>query len=170
MSSWFMRHKSRYCGGGFTLIEVMVGVVLVGIAIVALLVANGAFTQVNAAGIDISTAEFLIEQLRELTAALPVVDPESGTGTFGPESGETSVANYDDLDDFHNAMISPPADVTGAPLTEFASFTQGVTVQNVSPTDFDVVVGQHGDFVRVTVSILRNGRAISSASWIRARY
>ncbi len=156
---------------GFTLIEVLVAVVLIGIAIAALLAANGAYTQVNGAGIDLSTAEFLIEQLRELTAVLPVVDPDTGTSYFGPESGETTVSAYNDLDDFDGATICPPVDVTGAPLTEFASFTQQVSVENVSASSLETVVADHGsDFVRVTVTILQNNRPISSANWIRARY
>lgn len=156
---------------GFSLIEVLVAVVIVGIAITSLLAANGAFTQVNGAGIDLSTAEFLIEQFREMTAMLPVVDPQTGKTTFGPESGETTLAAWDDLDDFDNAAICPPVDVSRTPLTEFASFTQQVRVENVSAASLDTVVADHGsDFVRITVTILQNNTAISSASWIRARY
>jgi len=73
---------------------VLIAVVLVGLAITALLVANSSFTIANGAGTDLSTAEFLIEQIRELTAMLPVIDPQSSTTTFGPE--ETNLADYDD--------------------------------------------------------------------------
>ena len=156
---------------GLSLVEVLVAVVLVGIAVAALLVANGAYTQVNGAGVDLSTAEFLIEQMREMTATLPVVDPSTGTATFGPESGEATVADWDDVDDFDNAMISPPIDCEKMPLAEFASFTQRVVVENVSAANLGTVVADHGsDFVRITVTILQNGSSISSASWIRARY
>lgn len=134
---------------GFTLIEVLVAVILVGIAIASLLAANGAYTQVNGAGIDLSTAEFLIEQVRERSTALP----------------------YDDLDDFDDAAICPPVDAEGTPLAEFASFTQQIAVENVSAASLDTVVADGAsDFVRFTVTILQNGSSISSASWIRARY
>jgi prepilin-type N-terminal cleavage/methylation domain-containing protein len=165
--------KQGRAGGraGFSLVEVLVAVVLVGVAIAALLAANGAFTQVNGAGIDLSTAEFLIEQLRERTAMLPVIDADTGMTTFGPETGETTAAAYDDLDDFDNAPLCPPVDAEGMPLAEFASFTQQVTVENVSDASLDTVVGDHdSDFVRFTVTILQNNATISSASWIRARY
>lgn len=154
---------------GFTLIEVMFAVMLVGIAIAGLVGANIAFTRANGAGADMSTAEFLIEQIRELTSTLAVIDPQTGTGTFGPEEG--SVANYDDLDDFDNATFSPPIDVTAANLTDFAAFSQQVTVQNVNASNFGSVVSDHGsDFVKVTVSVSLNNKVISSASWIRALY
>jgi prepilin-type N-terminal cleavage/methylation domain-containing protein len=154
---------------GFSLIEVMFAVLLVGLAIAAIVGANAAFTKANGAGADISTAEFLLEQIKELTATVAVVDPETETATFGAEEG--SVGLYDDLDDFDGASFSPPigADRTG--LTDFGAFTQQVTVQNVSASDFESVVADHSsDFVRVSVKVLLNSKEISSASWIRARY
>ena len=54
-----MRHRS-----GFTLVEVLIAVALIGLAIASLLVANISFTKANSAGMDLSTAEVLIEQIR----------------------------------------------------------------------------------------------------------
>jgi prepilin-type N-terminal cleavage/methylation domain-containing protein len=154
---------------GFSLIEVMIAVVLVGLSITALVVASGSFTMANSAGADLSTAEFLVEQIRELTTLLPVVDPQTTTATFGPE--EASLASYDDLDDFDTATFSPPINANRAVLNDFAGFSQQVTVQNVSSANFDTVVADHSTpFVRISVDVRRNGELISSASWIRARY
>ena len=46
---------------GFTLIEVLVAVVLIGLAIASLVAANSSFTRANGAGVNLSTAEFGIE-------------------------------------------------------------------------------------------------------------
>jgi len=155
---------------GFSLIEVLIGIVLVALAVTSLMVANGAFTKANDAGVDLSTAEFLIEQIRELTTLLAVVDPESGISTFGPETGET-LASYDDLDDFDGANFSPPISVNRGLLNNFATFTQQITVENVSASNFEQVVSDHSSyFVRVTVRIFLGSREIDSASWLRARY
>ena len=154
---------------GFSLIEVLIAVILIGFAITALLVASGSFTIATGAGTDLSTAEFLIEQIRELTTLLPVVDPQTGTATFGPE--ETGLAGYDDLDDFDNASFSPPISANRDVLNDFAAFSQHVAVENVNPANFEQVVSDHSSsFVRVTVAVLLNAKKISSASWIRARY
>lgn len=154
---------------GFTLIEVLIATVLVGLAIAALLLASQSFTMANASGADLSTAEFLIEQIRELTALLPVIDPEGGTTTFGPE--EAGLAAYDDLDDFDGATFSPPINAGRAVLNNFAAFSQQVTVENVNASNFEQVVTDHGSsFVRVTVSVRLNAKEISSVSWIRAQY
>jgi len=135
---------------GFTLIEALFAILLVGLAIASLMGANTAFTRSNGAGAELSTAEFLLEQVKELTATLP----------------------YDDLDDFAGASpFSPPISAGRASLDNFAAFTQQVTVQNVSASNFGLVVPDRSTaFVRVTVRVLHNSAEISSASWIRARY
>ncbi len=139
--------NSTRAGAGFTLIEAMIATLLLAIAIIALMVSNQAFTQVNSAGIDLSTAEFLIEEVRELTASL----------------------KFDELAGFAaGSPFSPPIDVSGADLAAFSNFTQQVTVQNVSASDFTVPEAG-SDFARVTVTVLRNGSAISSADWIRVK-
>jgi type II secretory pathway pseudopilin PulG len=138
-------NRSVAGGAGFTLIEAMIATVLIAIAVMALMVSNQAYTQVNAAGLDMSTAEFLIEEARERSASLEFDNLAAFAGTY-----------------------SPPIDIEGTALAAFAEFSQQVTVQNVSPSDF--TVPQAGsDFIRVTVTIQRNGEAISSADWMRTR-
>ncbi len=134
---------------GFTLVEILVAVVIIGIAIAALVGANGAFTQVNGAAVNLSTAEFLIEEIRELT----------------------TMSAYDDLYDFDNAIFCPPVDVSATALTDFGSFTQEITVVNIDPSSLETQVADHtSDFIRITVVILQNNRPVSSANWIRTRY
>lgn len=137
--------NSTRAGAGFTLIEAMIATLLLAVAIIALMVSNQAFTQVNSAGIDLSTAEFLIEEVRERTASLEFNELPAFAGTY-----------------------SPPEDIQGDTMTAFADFSQQVTVQNVSASDF-TVPEPGSDFARVTVTVLRNGSAISSADWIRVK-
>jgi prepilin-type N-terminal cleavage/methylation domain-containing protein len=155
---------------GFSIIEVLIAILLVGLAIASLVAANGALTKANGAGTELSTAEFLVEQMRELTTLLPVVDPETEDSVFGPEDTET-LAGYDDLDDFDGASFSPPIGADRNALDDLAAYSQELTVENVSASDFEQVVGDHlSSFVRVTVKVSLNSRGISSASWLRARF
>ena len=132
---------------GFTLIEVLMAMVLIGLAIASLLAAAKSFTSVNAAGSESTTAEFLIEQIRELT----------------------TMTNYGSLYSFDGENYSPPHNAAGGVLNNLAAFSQRITVENVSDTDFTAVVPDHGsNFIRVTVKILLNSKEISSESWIRA--
>ena len=140
------KHKKLY-GAGFSLIEAMVASVIIGIAVVGLLLSSGSLTKVNAAGIEISTAEFLIEEVKTRCASMAYDDLPAFVGTY-----------------------SPPQDIYGTALTNFSTFSQQVTVENVSNSDFTIIVATGGsDFVRVTTKILLNGSEISSADWIRAR-
>ncbi len=132
---------------GFTLIEVMLAVILVGLAIASLVGANGAFSQANGAGTELSTAEFLLEQIKELT----------------------TMVSYDGLVDFNDAIFCPPIDAGSNTLSNFTTFTQQVTVENVNPSDFDQVVSS-SNFLRITVKVLNNSEEICSSSWLRAKY
>jgi prepilin-type N-terminal cleavage/methylation domain-containing protein len=163
-----MRDKKHR--GGFTFIEVLIATLLVGLAAAALVAANWAFTKANDAGTDLSTAEFLLEQIKELTALLPVVDPNDDT-IFGPETGETW-ANYNDLDDFNGENFSPPINAERVVLNDYATFSQQVTVENVNASDFEQVEPDlpRTNFVRVTVNVYQNSQLITSANWLRARY
>jgi prepilin-type N-terminal cleavage/methylation domain-containing protein len=158
---------------GFSLVEVLIAILLVGLAVASLVAANSAFTKANGAGTDLSTAEFLAEQIRELTSLLPVVEPETpenGVDVFGPESGET-LATYDDLNDFDGKSFSPPINANRIALNDLAAYSQQVTVENVDKSNFEQVVADHGSsFFRVTVRVYLNSKEISSASWLRARY
>ena len=133
----------------FTFIEVLIAIILVGLAIVSLVAANSSFTKANGAATDLSTAEFFIEQIRELTA----------------------MVGYDDLYSFDGASFSPPIGADGETLNGFAAFSQQITVENVSDTNFENVVADGSNpFVRVTVKVFLSSREISSLSWIRAQY
>ena len=131
---------------GFSLIEVLIAILLVGLAIASLVGANISFTKANAAGTDLSTAEFLIEQIRERTA----------------------LVDYAGLYAFDGASFSPPISADGEVLNHFAAFSQQVTVENVSASDFEQPGDPDSKFVRVTVKVFLNSKEISSTSWLRA--
>ncbi len=133
----------------FSLIEVLIAVMFVGLAIAALLAGNSAFTQANSVANDLSTAEFLTEQIRECTALF----------------------NYANLHAFDDVSYCPPRDAKGDVLNDLAAFTQEITVENVSDTNFTQVVADNSShFIRITVKICRSTKEISSTSWLRAQY
>ncbi len=152
---------------GFTLIEVLIVVVLLGLAMAAIVASNVAFTQATAQAAQLSTAEFLIEQIRELTALLPARDPQTSKEVFGPE--EADIVSYDDIDDFDGAVFNPVIDCQRRQLTGFSDYGQIVTVENVNASNFQQVVADHSsDFIRVTIKILYGNCEIMSTSWIRS--
>lgn len=163
--------RNRKHQKAFTIMEVLVAAVVIALAITALLGGNRAFSQANGVAVQISNAEFLIGQIREMMLRTPVVDPETEDDTFGTESGEYFVGDYDDLDDYDDRTFSPPIDVYQNTISDLAAYSQRVTIQNIDADDFSTTVADHGsDFVRVTVQILLNGEVVASENWIRARH
>jgi len=144
------KHFRKAADSGFTLLECLFAILLIGIAVAALVAANGSFTKVNAAAIELSTAEFLVEQIRERTDLVAY----------------DSVKNFDG---FNSDTLGGPITADGEVLDDFSAYTQTVTVRNVNESDFGQPVAD-SDFVKVTVTVLLNGKEITSASWIRADY
>ena len=134
---------------GFTLVEALFATMLLGLVVVALAAASGAFTMANGYGVDLSTAEFLIEEVRERTANVDF---------------DTLVATYD------GQTFSPPEDISGTSLSQFSDFAQQVTIERVQSGNFGQIDSTGtSDFIRVTVTVTKGGNAVSSTSWIRAR-
>ncbi|MHC5161617.1 MAG: prepilin-type N-terminal cleavage/methylation domain-containing protein [Planctomycetota bacterium] len=133
---------------GFTLIEALFAAMLLGLVVAALAAASGAFTMANGYGVDLSTAEFLIEEMRELTAN---------------EDFDTLLAGYD------GQTFNPPKDVSNTDMSAFAEFSQQVQIDYVTSGDFTNTVTGPTNFVRVTVTVSKGTQPISSTSWIRAQ-
>ena len=163
------RASSRDHRSGMTLVEVLVATILIGVALSAMLGANGYVPSVNRAGTNLSVAQSLLEHIKERTEALPVADPETSNAQFGPE--EANWTDYDDLDDFFGASFCPPIDGQGNLLNEWSAFTQEVVVENVQVDDLATPVADLGsNFYRVTVTILNQQQEVTSATWIRCLY
>jgi len=102
---------------GFTLIETALTTVIVGVGVLALIEAQQAFLRVTAWSSHAATATYLANEIRELTRKLPRHDPVTGLyfdeqdgGTvlrgWGPEPGETTLRDLDDIDDFDGLRLS----------------------------------------------------------------
>lgn len=143
-----MKTNKKKQSSGFTLVEALFAAMLLGLVIAALAAASGAFTMANGYGVDLSTSEFLAEEIRELTANVDF---------------DTLLSSYD------GQSFNPPKDISNLDMTGFGEFTQQVEIDYVAPGNFSSTVTGPTDFVRVSVTIVKNGQPISSTSWVRAR-
>ena len=158
---------------GFTLIEILIATVLVGLAIAALVGSNISFTQANGMGANFPLPNFSSSKSGNSLLCWQLSIRKQKLPSFGPEEG--ALANYDDLDDLDGTgsgtTFNPPISSARAVLTDLAGYSQKVTVKNIDPTNFQQDVSDHStDFVRVTVTIFYNSTEICSNSWIRANY
>lgn len=167
---------------GFTLIEAALVTVIVGVGVLSIVQAEQAYHQQNDLSGRMGTALLLANEIRELTMGLPQRDPISGGAAWGPEAGENSVADYDDLDDFDGAngagtTFSPPIDALRQSLSNLPGWSQIVTVQNVLDGNVSsAVVAPDGStsMMRITCRVLYQAPGQASATeitrltWLRA--
>jgi hypothetical protein len=102
---------------GFTLIETALATVIVGVGVLALLDAQAAFHLSNDWSTHAATGTYLANEVRELTRKFPKHDPVTGLyfvtqgqnqvlRGWGPEAGESTVGDLNDLDDFDGLTFS----------------------------------------------------------------
>lgn len=159
---------------GFTLLETALAMIIVMVGVLAMIEAQGEFMRSNNWSSHEATATYLANEIRERMLNLPRHDPVSGlslvSGPTGPqaqgvgrESGEVTVQDFDDIDDYDGVAfgangnfdgpidgfgtIIPEVDVngvvridpgTGLPMP-LQGWTQSVTVEKVDPYDYSTV-------------------------------
>lgn len=118
---------------GFSLVEAMVSAGIVGVMLVASvnLLSSAARTRVgdNNRRAAVLLAQHLISEVQQ-----QAYEDESPLGLlFGPEVGELTRAQYDDVDDYKNHMDKPPSYRDGTPIANYARWNRKVKVNWVYP-------------------------------------
>lgn len=154
---------------GFTLVEILVAVVVVGIGVTAALYGMGTSMITSDAGRDVLIAGVLADYFRQYSDGLYFSDPEDDDN-FGPEDGETVFADFDDVDDLDGLTLSPPISASGAELTSFEEWSQQVTVKALNPVTFIAfAIPMPTPMVRIEVEVYNGTRLIQTYKWIRTK-
>jgi len=174
-----LRRRRASTARGFTLLETMLTTIIVGVAITALVKLVLTMTIQNVASQRMTTGTMLANNVREMLAGLPFSDPSNGTLTFGPETGESSLAAFNDVDDFDGFNSTVRNDIpVGQPVgpvdaarrvitwinpdgitevpAEWRNWRQEVTVDPVDPNNLSVAYPKPNTsrtIIRVTVAI-----------------
>lgn len=154
----------------FTLLEAALATVIIGVGVLALIQAQATFVTTNEWSTQNATATYLCNELRERIRSMPRHDPVSGLyfdasnviRGWGPESNETTPADFDDCDDFDGASFGaggtfpgpvdaqcrliPRIGLNGQPVVNaeggslpLEGWTQTVAVSKVDPFNFATV-------------------------------
>lgn len=167
-----MRHpsppsqKPRAIRRGFTLIEAALVTAIISIGVVAMLELLAVGTISNGNGAEQTTAMNLAKNIRELTFGMAPCDATTPTN-WGRETGETTTASLDDIDDLDGMTFSPPIDARRQPLSTYGNWSQTITVRTVDPNRLTLTVpnGTAGA-LRITCTIKHNGKDVGWMSWI----
>ena len=124
----------------FTLIETALATLIIGTGVLAIVLAQQAFHQQNNWANRAATGMRLASEIREMTFNLPRHDAVTGSETWGPESNEASMIDYDDVDDFDGAVFSHdlgngPVSALRQSIPNLPGWLQRIEVARVDPFD-----------------------------------
>ena len=153
---------------GFTLIEVVVATVLVGLALTAMMVSVRSNTRVNDAGTKLTQATFIAQEIREWTLTLPFSDQDVGDRDNPPGSdGSNPQVWVDDLDDLMNVTYCPPRDGQGYAITALSAWSQAITMTWRDPDNLgNTVTNGTSDIIYVNVDVKYQNKHIVSSGWL----
>ena len=172
---------------GFTLIELVIFIVLVGIAFGGLMLAISQFTKTSADPLIDKQALAIAESLLDEIELMPFTtcDPDdanaaTGVGcttleSIGPEGGQgedrwSSTSPFDNVNDYHGFQmltgIKPIYDATTA-ITGLGNYKASVTV---AAANLGGITSGSGNVLRITVTVTKPDNTTISLDGFRARY
>jgi MSHA pilin protein MshD len=148
---------------GFTLIEIVMGIVLLAIIMPGVMfyfiqgVKDSAVPQIRTTAIFLAEAlmeEIMSKEWDEGTAIDSICN--NASATLGVDGGE-SRAGYDDIDDFEGLDNTPPQDSQGTAMSNYPGFRQQATVGYVATSDLNTTVAGPTCYKRIAVTITGGG-------------
>ncbi len=173
----------RFCrtsGSGFTLVEVIIASVILGLCLVAALASIQASTTTTIAGTDVTQAAILAEGLREWTMNLPWNDLDAGETAQDIASpgrnGSPASVTVDDLNDLLNEgdgiTYSPPVTAGGPPntLDKLSNWSEEIDLTWRDPKDIQTEVADGAsDVLYVSVIFRKDGEHVLTTGWLVTR-
>ena len=125
----FVSNRRDTSTRGVTLIELVLSIVILGIALGTLVVGVAGETESRGALLERDRAIRLARSMMDEILAAAFEDPDETAGSFGTEEGARST--YDDVDDYDGHSSTPPVDATSTAIPGASGFARSVLVWNV---------------------------------------
>jgi type II secretory pathway pseudopilin PulG len=155
--------------GGFTLIEASACVIIVGVLMIAAVQTLGGAIRTRQLQQDQSRGLALAKQLMDEIVQCRYVDPNT-SAVFGPESGESARAQFNDVDDYDNWQERPPQNRAGAEMTAFAGWKRKVNVDWVDPADPSTKVNSDQGLKRIIVTVTSPRKRVTTLTALRSNH
>jgi prepilin-type N-terminal cleavage/methylation domain-containing protein len=160
------KHNTRR--RGFTLAEAMMAVVVLSIAAAGVLIPFSSGAAVRAEGMRRTLSAKLASNLIEQIVNEPFHDPDGSSYDYnpGPDEGEISFDQYDNIDDFdgYSESQGQVKDAAGTVFTDpfYNNFSRNVTCEYVyTPQESGTTAPK---FILITVQVQYNGKQMASIS------
>lgn len=156
----------------FTLAECVIATAVVATLLVAVLNGVGAVGASRRLTAERARADLLARELMSEIMAQPFEDPAGGNATLGPTAAEALPGNrslFNDADDYHGLVESPPKNHLGTALSGLTGWTRSVVVERVNPASPTTVVGTDMGAERVTITVSRSNRTLARLTALRTR-
>ena len=158
---------SRHISCAFTLPEVLLASVILAFTVAALTQAVIAGQMQTYASIHEMRAIELAESLIDEMLLLDYDDPDGGS-TLGPDAGEATFADFDNIDDYHNFSQTAGnlTDITGQLLHEsYQTFSRSVVI--AEQTENKPVLGGSINGLNIEVNVTdQDGKQWRIERWI----
>ncbi len=154
---------------GFTLIETVVSVGIVGVMYVAALHTVGSARITEAITADNRRGHELAQQLLAEITPLPYWDPVGGGAILGPGGPEVTGNRslFNDVDDYHKWSASPPQRKDGGIIAGFDGWTRSVMVEWVDPRNLKSVRSSETNLKRITITVSRGKKVVATMVTLR---
>lgn len=167
-ASNYRKTETRSSRTGFTLVETVVSMLIVGTMLVAALNTVGASRLSQYRTSRSNCGQLLAELLMAEILRQDYQEPD-GTAVFGPESGEAGATRigFDDVDDYQGWASNPPTSKDGIPIPGLEGWHRSITVEWVNPLNVAQVQGSETNTKRVTVTVSYDNILVASLAAIK---
>lgn len=157
--------------GGFSLIEAVLCMVIVGGLLVAAMNTLGAAAMGRRHLAERVRAETLADDLLCEILLRPYEDPSGKAAPAGPDENETALKRItlDDVDDYEGLRDAPPTTPEAAPIPGYDGWVRVVEVRTVSPYEPVQEQALDAGVKRITVRVEREGRVLAERVALRTR-
>ncbi|MFC1653073.1 prepilin-type N-terminal cleavage/methylation domain-containing protein [Planctomycetota bacterium] len=170
-SRLFSQTCSCVLSPGFTMVECVISIVVVGVLLVAVLQTVGAAKLSQLSLVQTIQGQTLAQSL--MAEILPLDYQEAGgSSVMGRDVDESEGVrtDYDDVDDYADWNAAPPVYEDGTVMSDLTGWQREVIVEWVDPENPANVSGTESGTKRITVTVRYQGRLVHSLTALRSAY
>ncbi len=162
--------SGRITRTGFTMVESVISLLIVGVMLAALLNTVGSARTSRYLADQRGMAANLADEMMNEIMAQSYEDPDQTTTSIGTEGGETAAAGrtgFDDVDDYDGWTRKPPIDRDGNAITGAEDLRRGVSVTYANKSNPGHTHGSDHGIKRIVVRIRQGGMVLATRTALR---